>query len=87
MLILKKTYLTLQYSSSTVQQLAHGGWHWVNRQEDFSKSEREEMGELKKRQHRDGGEAAVSLTPDVDGTSFGSLLGSILSTILKKMIQ
>lgn len=35
MLRLKKTYLTLQYSSSTVQQLAHGGWHWVNRQEDL----------------------------------------------------
>ena len=42
------------------------------------------MGELKKRQHRDGGEAAVSLTPDVDGTSSGSLLDSILSTLLKK---
>ena len=42
------------------------------------------MGELKKRQHRDGGEAAVSLTPDVDGTSSGSFLDSILSTLLKK---
>ena len=31
-----------------------------------------------------GGQAAMSLTPDVDGTGFGSLLDSILSTLLKK---
>ena len=35
----------------------------------------------------DGGQAAISLTPDVDGTGSGSLLDSILSTLLKKMIQ
>ena len=32
----------------------------------------------------DGRQAAISLTPDVDGTASGSLLGSILSTLLKK---
>ena len=32
----------------------------------------------------DGGQAASSLTCDVDGTDFGSLLDSILSTLLKK---
>ena len=32
---------------------------------------------------RDGGQAAISLTPDVDGTDSGSLLDSVLSTILK----
>ena len=32
----------------------------------------------------DGGEAAISLTSDVDGTGSGSLLDSILSTLLKK---
>ena len=32
----------------------------------------------------DGGQAAVSLTPDIDGTSPGSLLDSILSILLKK---
>ena len=32
----------------------------------------------------DGGQAAISLTPDVDGTGSGSLLNSILSTLLKK---
>ena len=30
----------------------------------------------------DGGQAAVSLTPDVDGTGSGSLLDSVLSTLL-----
>ena len=32
----------------------------------------------------DGGQAAISLTPDVDGTGSGSLMDSILSTLLKK---
>ena len=32
----------------------------------------------------DGGQAATSLMPDVDGTSSGFLLDSILSTLLKK---
>ena len=32
----------------------------------------------------DGGPAAMSLTPDVDGTGSGSLLDSTLSTLLKK---
>ena len=32
----------------------------------------------------DVGQAAVSLTPDVDGTVSGSLLDSTLSTLLKK---
>ena len=32
----------------------------------------------------DGGQAAISLTPEVDGTGSGSLLDSILATLLKK---
>ena len=32
----------------------------------------------------DGGQAAMSLTPDMDATGSGSLLDSILSTLLKK---
>ena len=32
----------------------------------------------------DGGQAAISLTPDDDGTGSGSLLDSILPTVLKK---
>ena len=32
----------------------------------------------------DGGQAAMSLKPDIDGTGSGSLLDSILSTRLKK---
>ena len=31
-----------------------------------------------------GGQAAVSLTPDADGTGSGSLLDSILHVLLKK---
>ena len=31
----------------------------------------------------DGGQAAVSLMPDIDGMGSGSLLASILSTLLK----
>ena len=33
------------------------------------------------------GRAAMSLTPDVDGTGSDSLLDSILSALLKKLIQ
>ena len=32
----------------------------------------------------DGGQDAISLTPDVDGPGSGSLLDSVLSTLLKK---
>ena len=32
----------------------------------------------------DGGQAAISVTPDVDDTGSGSLLDSILSALLKK---
>ena len=32
----------------------------------------------------DGGQAAISLRPDVDGLAPGSLLDPILSTLLKK---
>ena len=32
----------------------------------------------------DGGQAAISLMPDVDGTGSGSLMDSVLSTLLKK---
>ena len=32
----------------------------------------------------DGGQAPISLMPDVDGTGSGPLLDSILSTLLKK---
>ena len=32
----------------------------------------------------DRGQAAVSFMPDIDGTGSGSLLDSILSTLLKK---
>ena len=34
----------------------------------------------------DGRQAATSQMPDADGTGFDSLLDSVLSTLLKKMI-
>ena len=66
---------------STVQQLAHRGWH---------QKEGEEMGDGRAEGLSaigDGGKATVSLAPDVDGTGSGSLLDSVLSSRLKKMIQ
>ena len=47
------------------------GTGWTGRK-TYWLEEREEMGELKKRQHWDGGDAAISLTSDVDGTRSGS---------------
>ena len=35
----------------------------------------------------DGGQAAVSLTPDINGLGSGSLLNTIQSTLLKKVIE
>ena len=35
----------------------------------------------------DGGWTVISFTPDVDGIRSASLLDSILSTLLKRMIQ
>ena len=35
----------------------------------------------------DGGQAAVSLTSDINGLGSGSLLNSIQSTLLKKVIE
>ena len=35
----------------------------------------------------DGKQAAISLTTNIDGTGPGSLLGLVLSTLLKKTIQ
>ena len=35
----------------------------------------------------DGGQAAISLQSDVDGTGSDSLLDSVLSTLLEKMIH
>ena len=35
----------------------------------------------------DGGQAGVSLMPDIDGTGSGSLVDSILSTLLKKLFS
>ena len=66
--------LTAQYLekySSQVQQLAHRGWHRVKRQEELLMEEGEELGDGRAEGSsatRDGGQAAISLMPDADGT-------------------
>ena len=70
----------LERHSSRVQQLAHSGWHRVNRQEDLLTGGGREGG----RWWSWRGQDAISLTPDIDGTGLGSLLDSVRSTLLKK---
>ena len=70
-----------------MQQLASRGWHRVNRQEELLTGGGRGGGDDRAEGSSaigDGGQAAISLTPDVDGTGSGSLLDSILSTLLKK---
>ena len=58
----------------------------MNRQEELLTGGGEEVGDGRAEGSSaigDGGQAAISLTPDVDGTGSGSLLDSILSTLLK----
>ena len=59
----------------------------MNRQEALLTGGREEMGAGGAEglsATGDGGQAAPSLTPDTDGLDPGSLMDSILSTVLKK---
>ena len=59
----------------------------MNRQEELPMEEGEEVGDGRAEGSSavgDGGQAAISLTPDIDGTGSGSLLDSILSTLWKK---
>ena len=59
------------------QQLACRDWHGVNRTEALLMEEGEEVGDGRAEGSSatgDGGQAAVSLMPDVDGTRSGSLL-------------
>ena len=59
----------------------------MNRQEGYSLEEGEEVGDGRTEGLSavgDGGQTAISLMPDADGTGSGSLLDSILSTLLKK---
>ena len=77
----------LEKYCSLGQQLAYRGWHQVNSQELLTR--RKERRQRNSRAERlsemgDGGQAAVSLTSDMDGTSPSSLLDSILSILLKK---
>ena len=79
----------LEKYSSTVQQLAYKGWHLVNRQEELWLEEGEEVGDGTAEGSSaigDGGQAAISLMPDIDNTSSDSLLDSILHTLDRKSV-
>ena len=75
-------------STIVLQQLAYRGWHRVNRQEELLiGGVREGVGHGRAEGLSaigDGGQAAISLTPEGDGTGSGPVLDSILSTLLKK---
>ena len=60
----------------------YDSWHRVNRQEECLMEEGEDSSIEGSPTVGDGGRAAISLTPDVVGTGSGSLLDSILSTLL-----
>ena len=54
-----------------VQQLACRGWHRGNRKEELLTEEGEKVGDGRAERLAamgDGGQAAISLTPDFDGT-------------------
>lgn len=77
----------LEKYSSTVQQVAYRAWHLLNRQGELltgggrrgGRQEREGSSVI-----GDGGKAAVSVMPDIGGTSSDSLLDSVLSILLKE---
>ena len=72
--------------NTTSQQLAHRGWHGVNRPEEFLMEEGEEVGDGRAEGSSaigDGGQPAASLMPDVDGTDALFLADSVLSTLLE----
>ena len=83
---IKKTFLILQYGTlkSTAVQCSSWhtwGWHRVNRQEELpTRGGRAEGSSTV----GVGGQDAVSLKPDIDGTVSDSLLDSMLPTLLEK---
>ena len=87
-----ETFLILQYSTLKSIIVQHNSWHtgagiertgkksyWLEEGEEVAHGRAEGPSAT-----GDGGEAAISLTSDGDGTGSGSLLDSILATLLKK---
>ena len=77
----------LEKYRSTVQKLAHMGWLWLNRQEELLTEEGEEAGDGRAEGWSaiaGGGQDAISLTPEADGTGSCSLLDLVLSTLLSQ---
>ena len=67
----------LEKYSSTIQQLAYKGWHWVHSQEELLTGEGKEVGDGRAEGSSvvgDGGQAPISLMPDIGGPDPGSLL-------------
>ena len=87
-----KIFLILQYSTLKSRIAQYNNWHTragIKRtgKESYCLEEGEEVGNDRAEGSSatgDGGQAAISLTPEVDGTGSGSLLDSILSALLEK---
>ena len=87
-----KVFLILLYSTLKSTVVQYNSWHtgagikwpgkksyWVEEGEEVGDSRAEGLLAV-----GDGGQAAISLMPDTDGTDSGSLRDSILSSLLKK---
>ena len=83
-MVVKKTWLILQYSTLKSTVVPYNSWHtgagmeWTGKKSYWL--EREEVGDGRAEGSSpigDGKQAVISLMPDVDGTGSGSLLNSI----------
>lgn len=85
--IFNLTVQDLEKYSSAAEQLALRGGHRVNRREELVMEAGAEVGDGRARRvvsNRDGGQAAIPLAADFDGTSSGSTPDSIPAILLKK---
>ena len=83
---MKKTFLFLQYSTLESSVVQYNSWHtgagieWTGKK-SYLLEEGEEVGDGRAEGSSalgDRGQAAISLTPDIDDTESGSLLDSVL---------
>ena len=90
-----KTFVISQYSTLKGKVVQCNNWHtgvgieWMGKK-NYWWEEGEKVGDSRAEGSStigDGGQAAISLQSDVDGTGSDSLLDSVLSTLLEKMIH